>query len=145
VAVADEQKDQAVGPATDVAPGPGIPTQQRIRRARWRTADSRSGSVDSTTVGGAIAWVRSVLATAVFTAALLAALALALGAVLTALGANEDNTVVSGLLALAGRLDGPFADVFTFDSASKQLLVNWGIAAAVYLVVGRVVERLLRP
>lgn len=158
--MADEQKDQS-GPATDVVtdPDPGVRDEQRepddvgtsgptvaiapprIRGTGLRSAaESRAGSAAS-----AFARVRTVLATVVFTVALLAALALALGAILTALGANEDNAVVSGLLGLAGRLDGPFADVFTFDSAVKQVLVNWGIAAGVYLVAGRAVERLLRP
>ena len=88
---------------------------------------------------------RDLLATAVLTAGVLAALALALGAVLVGLSANTENTVVGGILDLARWLDGPFADVFVFDSRVKQTLVNWAIAAGVYLVAARVVERLLRP
>jgi hypothetical protein len=156
VAVADEQKDQATGPATGVAdpePAQGHQSEaqaparaatsprQLVQRTRSRTdAGARPRSA-----AAALAQVRSLVATVVFTAAVLAALVLALGAVLTALGANENNAVVSQLLALAGWLDGPLADVFTFDSTVKQVLVNWGIAAAVYLVVGRVAERLIRP
>jgi hypothetical protein len=89
--------------------------------------------------------LRDLIATAVLTAAVLAALVLALGAVLTALGANERNEIVSGVLSLGAQFVGPFSDVFTFDDEVRQVLVNWGIAAGVYLVAGRVLERLIRP
>lgn len=88
--------------------------------------------------------LRDLVATAVLTVAVLTALVLALGALLTALGANEQNEIVAGILSLGGRFVGPFADVFTFDNEVRQVLVNWGIAATVYLVAGRVLERLLR-
>jgi hypothetical protein len=94
---------------------------------------------------GAVRKVRDLVATAVLTVAVLAALVLALGAVLVGLKANVNNSIVSGVLDLAHRLDGPFADIFTFSSVIKQTLVNWGIAAAVYLIVGRLAERVIRP
>lgn len=94
---------------------------------------------------GAVRKLRDLVATAVLTVAVLAALVLALGAVLVGLKANVNNPIVSGVLDLANRLDGPFADVFTFTSVIKQTLVNWGIAAAVYLIAGRIVERVIRP
>jgi hypothetical protein len=89
--------------------------------------------------------LRDLLATAVLTVGVLTALVLALGAVLTALGANERNEIVAGILSLGAQLVGPFADVFAFDDEVRQVLVNWGIAAGVYLVAGRVLERLIRP
>lgn len=95
--------------------------------------------------GAAVRRARELLATAVLTAGVLAALALALGAVLVGLSANTENTIVAGILDLARWLDGPFVDVFTFDSKVKQTLVNWAIAAGVYLIAARVLERLLRP
>lgn len=94
---------------------------------------------------GAVRKLRDLVATAVLTVAVLAALVLALGAVLVGLKANVDNPIVSGVLDLANRLDGPFADIFTFSSVIKQTLVNWGIAAAVYLIAGRLIERVIRP
>lgn len=89
--------------------------------------------------------MRESLANVIFVLATFVALVLVLGALLTTLGANEDNTIVSGVLGLADRFEGPFADMFTFDDAKRQVLVNWLIAAAVYLVVGRFVARLIRP
>ncbi|WP_020574736.1 hypothetical protein [Actinopolymorpha alba] len=114
-------------------------------QGRQRRRDRSGQAAGRASFGHLIARLRDLLATAVFTVAVLAALVLALGALLTALGANEGNALVSGVLTLAGRFDGPFADIFTFDSVVKQTLVNWGIAAAVYLVVGRILERLIRP
>lgn len=95
--------------------------------------------------GSAVRRLRELLATVVLTAGVLAALALALGALLVGLSANAQNTVVAGILDLARWLDGPFADVFVLDSKVKQTVVNWAIAAGVYLIAARVVERLLRP
>ena len=97
-------------------------------------------------VGAAVRQVRDLLASAVLTVAVLAAVVLATGAVLTALGANPENAITSTVRGLGGTLDGPFADLFTFaGEPGKQLLVNWGIAALAYLIVGRVLERVLRP
>lgn len=149
-AVADQVKStsEPTGPAVDTGsgeaqapsePAAGTPAQTP-RKRRVRRSSPGPYSVTAVT-----AHVRNAVATVVFAVAALAALVLVLGAVLTALGANEDNVLVAGVLALAGWLQGPFADVFTFADAVKQRLVNWGIAAAVYLVVGRVAERLIRP
>jgi hypothetical protein len=117
--------------------------------ARSTTADTAVGrstqGARKRRGGAAVGRVREWVATAVFTVAVVAALVMTLGAILAALGANQANEIVAGVLELAGRLDGPFADVFTFADKQKQTLVNWGIAAAVYLVAGRVVERIVRP
>lgn len=114
-------------------------------RPSRRAEGSRAKDPDGISAAEAVARIRTVLATAVFTVAVLAALVLALGATLVALEANQGNVIVAGILDLAHQLEGPFADIFTFDSYVKQILINWGIAAVVFLVVGRVLERVLRP
>ena len=54
-----------------------------------------------------------------------------------ALDANRDNAIVTFVLDMADKLDGPFSrdnGVFTFegkDGETKGALVNWGIAAVV--------------
>jgi hypothetical protein len=40
---------------------------------------------------------------------------------------------------------GPFKDLFRLETAKNTLLVNWGIAALVYLIAGKIVERIIRP
>jgi hypothetical protein len=96
--------------------------------------------------------VRSRLAGVVWLLAVLCALFLAIGALLIALKANEDNSIVQFVLSGAQALDGPFSldrGIFTFpdteDGRVKSALTNWGIAAVVYLVVGKVLDRIIRP
>lgn len=122
---------------------PSARPRSRVRREPSGNAGDGGGAGEAAKL--AVRRTRELLATAVLTVAVLAALMLALGAVLVGLEANENNTLVSAVLDFAHRLDGPFADIFTFKDAVKQTLVNWGIAAAVYLIVGRVLERVIRP
>lgn len=81
------------------------------------------------------------------------ALALALGAFLVAAHENvsQDNAVVKGVLNVADAIDGPFGrnnGIFSFhggNADTKNAVVNWGIAALVYLGIGRYLQRLLAP
>lgn len=135
---------------TDGEPGEkpafaSVPPPIEARPSRRAGDRGRAKDAEPISATDAIARIRTVLATALFTVAVLAALVLALGATLVALGANQQNVIVAGILSLAYQLQGPFADIFTFDSEVKMILVNWGIAAVVFLVVGRVLERVIRP
>lgn len=96
--------------------------------------------------------LRSRLATVVWLLAVVGALVLAVGALLIALNANEKNSVVQLVISGAGLLDGPFSldeGIFTFgngeDGRVRSALTNWGIAAVVYLLVGKVLDRVIRP
>lgn len=96
--------------------------------------------------------VRSKVAGAVWLVAVVCALFLAVGALLTALQANPHNPVVEFILKGAEVLDGPFSlknGIFTFpdtdDGQVKSALTNWGIAAVVYLVIGKILDRVIRP
>ena len=82
----------------------------------------------------------------------LIALLLAIGAVLVALGHNVDQTnpIVKAILDFDAAVSGPLGrdhGIFHFhgkSEAAKNALVNWGIAALVYLLVGRLLARLIR-
>jgi hypothetical protein len=135
-APSSSRHDREVAAKTSKQPG---------RLARALTA-SRSG----------LNAVRARLAGAIWTAAVLAAVALSLGALLVALSANRDNALVNAVLDLDQAIDGPFWKVFDFYKETKSgaqgppddvknHLVNWGLAAAGYLVVGRLLDRLIRP
>jgi len=96
--------------------------------------------------------VRVRLAQLVWLAAVVCALFLAVGALLIALDANQDNALVRFVLDVADVVDLEVFSrdngIFTFtgaDAATKNALTNWGIAAIGYLVVGRILERLIRP
>ena len=95
---------------------------------------------------------RNKLASLVWLVAVVCALFLAVGALLIALKANEDNSVVALVISGAELLDGPFSldsGIFTFadnaDGRVKSALTNWGIAAVVYLVIGKILDRIIRP
>ena len=78
---------------------------------------------------------------------------LALGALLVVLRSNinEDNSVVQFITDVADAISGPFSlqdGVFDFsgkNADAKNALLNWGIAAVVYLVIGRVLSNLVAP
>ncbi len=78
---------------------------------------------------------------------------LALGAFLVAAHDNvsQTNVVVKFILDVADAIDGPFSrdnGIFSFhgtNAATKDAVVNWGIAALVYLAIGRYLQRLLAP
>jgi hypothetical protein len=65
------------------------------------------------------------------------------GILLVVLKANPANSIVSEVHDWARWLAGPFDGMFSFHSANDAIAVNWGIAAAVYLVVGVLIARLI--
>ena len=91
--------------------------------------------------GAAVA--RASLARAVILLTSALALVLILGIVLTLLEANRSNDLVQAVRDVAGVLAGPFDDLFTLDSNKAERAVNWGIAAVVWLALGRLVARLM--
>jgi ABC-type glucose/galactose transport system permease subunit len=84
---------------------------------------------------------------------LVCSVVLALGAFLVAARDNvsSDNALVKFVLDFADAIDGPFSrrgGIFEFhgqNAATKDAVVNWGIAAIVYLAIGRYLQRLLAP
>jgi hypothetical protein len=96
--------------------------------------------------------VRTVLSQVVWLLFLLAALFLAVGALLITLDANHDNDLVKFVLEGADRVD---LGIFSRDNGIKQFsganaetknaLFNWGLGAAAWLFVGRILDRLIRP
>ena len=103
----------------------------------------------------AVTVVRTRVAQVVWVVCVVAAVFLAAGALCIALKANPDNALVKFILQTADKLDlGVFSrgkdGVAHFKGHShgaltKNALVNWGLAAVVWLVVGRVLERIIRP
>lgn len=99
-----------------------------------------------------IARVRSYLSRAVWVVCLTLALILAAAAFSFALDANDENELVQLVRDLANTFDLGFFDldepVKKFENPNadvKTALFNYGIAAVVYLIVGRFLERIIRP
>jgi hypothetical protein len=95
--------------------------------------------------------IRNGLARLVSIAAGLCALVLVAGALLIALGGNQANDLVDFVKSTASSLDFGVFDrrngVFEFtgkNGQTKNALVNWGLAAVAWLVLGRVVSGILR-
>jgi hypothetical protein len=100
--------------------------------------------------------VRSRIASIVWIVAVACATILALAAVLIALQDNvkSGNPIVEFLTDMSNVIAGPFGEVsgnafrggiFNLDSTPKEALANWGVAAVIYLVIGRIADRIIRP
>lgn len=96
--------------------------------------------------------IRTFLAQVLWLLFVVAALFLAVGALLVALDANVDNELVQFVLDGADAVDLGVFSVdngimkFTGENAeTKNALFNWGVGAIVWLVVGRILDRVVRP
>lgn len=150
-------RTEATAPTAPTASGRSGTPDGSSQTAATEKADRRSRlATRGKKVKAGTDAVRVRIAALVWLAALLAAMVLAGGALLFALDANMDNWLVSHAIDLANRIDGPFANVFEFHKDHKgpgpgphdhvkEHLVNWGLAAVAYLVVGRVLDRIIRP
>ena len=78
---------------------------------------------------------------------------LALGAILVVLrdNINADNEIVKFIVNTAEAISGPFSrtdGIFHFtgkNAVPKNALLNWGMAAIVYLLIGRFLANLIAP
>ncbi|WP_410793041.1 hypothetical protein [Kribbella sp. C-35] len=114
--------------------------------AKSGSSASAVGKQALTSVGSGVRKLRNLIASLVWLVAVLAAAVLALGALFTALDqTNQSNEIVRWILERGHDLVGPFKDLFRLETAKNTLLVNWGIAALVYLIAGKIVERIIRP
>jgi hypothetical protein len=88
----------------------------------------------------------SLLARVVYLLVTVVVVILVAGILLVVFKANATNSIVSDVHGWARSLAGPFDGMFSFHDARVAIAVNWGIAAAVYLVVGGLIARLIgRP
>jgi hypothetical protein len=120
-----------------------------------RTQPAEKSKADRTAQAKAAAnAVRARIAQGVWIVCALAALVLAAGALCIALKANGDNGLVKFCIDTADKLDfGAFSRVdgvahwkgHSHSALTKDAVVNWGLAAVIWLIIGRVVERVIRP
>ena len=108
----------------------------------------------SAQVKAAVDLVRTRIAQVVWILCVLAALVLAVGALCIALKANGDNSLVKFCIDTADKLDlGVFSRTdgvahwkgHSHTALTKNACVNWGLAAVVWLIVGKIIERIVRP
>jgi hypothetical protein len=97
--------------------------------------------------------VRARVASIVWIVAVVCAVIVVLGAILVALGSGvrTGNPVVQFINDTADALAGPFGKMFSYqkDNGKPDVVQNtvlgYGIAAVVYLVVGKIVSRVIHP
>jgi hypothetical protein len=149
---AGTQSSAGSSPAGSTAPpqtAAAQPTEAATEDSRRRVRSRRAGpSVSRDQVKGAVDGVRERVAAIVWILTVIAAVILAAGALLIALDANPNNDLVDSVVGWAGDLDGPFNNMFTFDgenAATKEALVNWGLAAVAWLIGGKIASSIIRP
>jgi hypothetical protein len=87
-----------------------------------------------------VGWGVLALARLVMAVATLIALLIVLAIVLRDVDANPRNTIVKGIHEGANFFAGAFTGLITFNGhAKRELTVDWGIAAVVYLVGGALI------
>jgi len=67
-----------------------------------------------------------------------------IGIILVLAGANQNNDIVDLVLDIGRFFARPFADLFPQDDPENNILLNWGIAAIAYLIVGAIIARIVR-
>jgi hypothetical protein len=83
------------------------------------------------------------LARIITTLATVVAAIIAAGIVLKVVGANPHNEIVKVVVDAASWLSAPFHGLFNLNNNDWQIVLNWGLAAVVYLVVARFIARML--
>ena len=73
----------------------------------------------------------------------LIALLIVVAIVLFLVGANPANAVVRDIHDAAAWFVGPFKNLFSIHNAKLAMVINWGLAALVYVIVGGLIASLL--
>ena len=122
-------------------------TKRRLEKADMADKADKSTKSGSTKVKS----IRTRVAQVLWLLCVVAALFLAVGALCIALDFNQKNALVEFAVNGADAVDlGVFSrdggiKEFTGDGAqTKNALFNWGLGAVVWLIFGRIVERLVR-
>ena len=119
-------------------------TKRRLEKEDMAEKSTKSG-------GTKVKSIRTRVAQVLWLLCVVAALFLAVGALCIALDFNQKNALVEFAVNGADAVDlGVFSrdggiKEFTGDGAeTKNALFNWGLGAVVWLIFGRIVERLVR-
>ncbi len=120
---------------------PGTPQESEAASSRRRRRKTSGGNMKATANAA-----RTKVASLVWLVAVICALFLAVGALMVALNMNQDNSIVAFVTDVAHKLDfGDFKKFHGKNADVKAALTNWGIAAVIYLVIGKVLDRIIRP
>lgn len=119
-----------------------------LRRRRAATTDDEGATTTRRRRGGGAAagayGLLGVLATIVDLLVAIVALIIVVGIIFVVLKANMGNALVKDFHDVAKFLAGPFDGIFKPKDHKLAIAINWGIATAVYVIVGRFIASLLR-
>ncbi len=119
-----------------------------LRRPLGRNARTRDDGPSRTRVAAhrgawAIGSVFLAIARLVRVITALVALVIVVAIVLRVLGANAGNVVVKDIHDVGKTLVGPFKNIFSLKNPKASIAANWGLAAAVWLIVGGIIASLI--
>jgi hypothetical protein len=86
---------------------------------------------------------RVALARLVTAVAAIVAAIIVLAIVLHVLNANPSNGIVDAIHQAGSWLSSPFHGLFSPHDGDLRMAVNWGLAALVYVIVARVIARIV--
>jgi hypothetical protein len=78
------------------------------------------------------------------TAGLALALLIGLGIIFVIFGANRGNVVVSAVLSVSGVLVGVFKHVLAPGDPNLRVVIEWGLTAVGYIILGRLLAKVLK-
>src|SRR3954453_12547835 len=104
-----------------------------------------SGTMRSSSRRVAVSRGRLQIARLITMIASIVALILIAGIVLVVLKANPSNQIVSAITDAARWLAGPFDGMFSLSKNRIEVAGNWGIAAVVWFLLGRLLARIIAP
>lgn len=157
--MSEQQDEKTVGTTDATDAKAGTKAEQKADKKAAR-ADKKADRKDrkgqakraAAVVGDGANRVRTLIARIVWAVAVVLALVLALGALLITLDANRQNEAVRFILDAANAVDlGIFSRTdgikeFTGSNAGvKNALFNWGLGAVAWLVIGKVLDKIIRP
>ena len=107
------------------------------------SSDSDSGSTRGAGLGAVAGQVLGGLASLVRIVTVVFAAVLVIHVVLVVASANPENGVAQAIAAAADHLTLGLGDLFAPSSPSLAVILNYGLPAVVWLIVGIIVARLL--
>jgi len=87
---------------------------------------------------------RSTAARIILIIALTIAAFIALSILLILLDANEGNVIINAIIEVGRFFSTPFHEMFPQSSTDRSVLINWGLGAIAYVLLGGLVIRFLR-
>ena len=127
--------------ATDVPPAVAARRRNRFGRRDAVVVDDRPGA-GATVAAGAGSGLLMIARLVRFVAGVLATIIIA-AILFRVFDANQANGIVSWFHDTGRSLVGPFDGMFTIKNPKTDIAVNWGIGAAVYLIVGGFIAGLI--